>query len=403
MPTFIYQARDNTTNKTVSGSLKADSERMAGKTLLEQGLIPSSIKEESEAGSFFAKFTDRITLKDKLIFTRQLSTLISAGLPLAQGLYTVFEQTVNKKLKAVVGDIISSVEAGHTLADSFSKYPDVFDKLYLALIKSGEASGTLDESMQRIANQQEKDAQMMSKIKGALTYPLIVLLVISAVVGFMLFTVVPQVKTLYEDMNQELPFLTMIMVTITDVLIKFWWLLLMGLIAGGYFFSQWLKTDSGRATMDKFKLNVPVFKKMFRKLYMARFTRTAQTLLISGVPMLDMLDISAEAVNNLTIEKGIRAASEKVKSGKPLSASLKEQDYVLPLVPQMISIGEQSGRIDEMMGKTAQVYEDELDDEIKAISTAIEPILMLVLGVVAGGMVGAILLPIYSLVNTVQM
>lgn len=182
-------------------------------------------------------------------------------------------------------------------------------------------------------------------------------------------------------------------------MISFWWLVLIVLVVGGYFLRQYLKTEAGIKSMDTFKLNVPVFKGMFRKLYMARFTRTGQTLLSTGVAMLDMLRISAESVNNVVVSKSIDRAAEKVKGGKALSVALEPEEYILPMVPQMIKIGEQSGKIDDMMGKTAQIYEDELDEEIKAISTAIEPILMVVLAIVAGGMVGAILFPIYSLVS----
>jgi type IV pilus assembly protein PilC len=218
----------------------------------------------------------------------------------------------------------------------------------------------------------------------------------------MLFTVVPQVEKLYIDLGRELPLLTKIMVDAANLLASFWWILLAVVGFGVYFIIQYLKTEAGIRVKDLLKLNVPVFGKMFRKLYMARFTRTGQTLLGTGVAMLDMLKISARSVNNTILEASIKRVSEKVKSGKALSSSLQAEDYILSLVPQMIRIGEQSGKIDEMMGKAAQVYESELDDQIKTISTAIEPVLMVVLAVIAGGMVGAILMPIYSLVNGIN-
>jgi type IV pilus assembly protein PilC len=399
---FDYQAKDNSTNKVVKATVQADSESAAAKLLIAQGFTPLDIKEADDEGSFFARITNRITTKDKIVFTRQLATLIGAGLPLSQSLHTVMEQTDNKKLQAVVEDIVTAVEGGKSLSDSFSKHPEVFDKVFLALIAAGEASGTLDDSLRRIAAQQEKDAAIMSKIKGALTYPLIVLFVIFGVMAFMLFTVVPQVEKLYEDLNKTLPFLTQIMVTAADFLGQFWWLVIIILGVAIYFFLQYLKTEGGISFKDNLKLNVPLFGKMFRKLYMARLARTGQTLLSTGVAMLDMLRITSEAVNNTVIAGSIDRAAEKVKGGKALSTALQPEEYILPLVPQMIKIGEQSGKIDEMMGKTAQVYEDELDEEIKAISTAIEPILMVILAIVAGGMVGAILLPIYSLVNGIN-
>jgi type IV pilus assembly protein PilC len=399
---FNYEARDRATNKIVRSTLQADSENGAAKLLVKQGFTPLSIKESIGDGSFIAKITGRITVKDRVVFMRQLSTLIAAGLPLSQSLHTVLEQTENKQFQSVIQDIIGSVEGGKTLSDSFRKHDTVFDPVIIALVSAGEASGTLDESLQRVADQQEKDAATMSKIKGALTYPLIVLVVIFGVMAFMLFTVVPQVEKLYHDLKKELPILTQIMVSVADFLAHFWWLAIIAAGIGIYFLRQYLKTESGIKFIDTFKLNVPIFGKMFRKLYMARFARTGQTLLASGVSMLDMLAITAKAVNNTILEKGIMRAAEKVKGGKALSTAIQPEDYIMPLVPQMISIGEQSGQIDKMMGKAAQVYEDELDEQIRTISTSIEPILMVVLAVVAGGMVGAILLPIYSLVNGIN-
>jgi type IV pilus assembly protein PilC len=402
MKKFNYQAKDTSTNKIVRATVQADSENSAAKLLIAQGFTPLDIQEIDENGSFFGRFTNRITTKDKIVFTRQLATLIGAGLPLSQSLHTVMEQTENKRLQDVIEDIVTSVEGGKSLSESFSKHPEVFDNVFLALISAGEVSGTLDESLIRVAAQQEKDAATMSKIKGALTYPLIVLVVIFGVLAFMLFTVVPQVEKLYHDLKKTLPFLTQAMVSAANFLAHFWWLVAIVVGIGVYFFLQYLKTDSGIKFKDTFKLNVPLFGSMFRKLYMARFARTGQTLLSTGVAMLDMLRITSESVNNSVVSKSIDRAAEKVKGGKALSAALQPEDYILPLVPQMIKIGEQSGKIDDMMGKTAQVYEDELDEEIKTISTAIEPILMVILAVVAGGMVGAILLPIYSLVNGVN-
>ncbi len=399
MKRFNYEARDQSTDKIVKASIQADSESSAARVLIGQGFVPLSIKEESADGNFLAKITGRITTKDKIVFTRQLATLIGAGLPLAQSLSTVLDQTQNNQLKKVIEDIIASVEGGKTLHESFSKHKDVFDVVFLALVGAGEVSGTLDQSLVRIADQQEKDAAIASKIKGAMTYPIIVLFVIFGVMGFMLFTVVPQVEKLYHDLKRPLPFLTQMMVDMANFIGGFWWLVLIGLGAGGYFFSQFIKTDVGIKAKDTFKLNVPIFGQMFKKLYMARFARTGQTLLSTGVSMLDMLKLTSKSVNNVMVERSIVRASEKVKGGKALSESLKVEDYILLLIPQMIKIGEQSGRIDEMLGKAAQVYEDELDEQVRTISTSIEPILMVVLAIVAGSMVGSILLPIYSLVN----
>ena len=402
MKKFAYEARDQASNKIVKATLQADSENAAARLLVEQGFTPLKIKEESADKNFFERISGRITVKDKVVFTRQLATLIGAGLPLAQSLHTVLEQTQNKQLQSIIQEITASVEGGKSLSDSFSKHPAVFDSVFIALVSAGEISGTLDEALQRVAFQQEKDAATASKIKSALTYPIIVLVVIMGVMAFMLFTVVPQVEKLYHDLKKQLPMITQVMVNIANFLAQYWWLTLIIVGLAVYFSIQYLKTDAGIRLKDSFKLNVPLFGGMFRKLYMGRFARTGQTLLSTGVSMLDMLKITGSSMNNTILEKSIIRAAEKVKGGKALSVALQPEEYILPLVPQMIKIGEQSGRIDEMMGKVAQVYEDELDEEIRNISTAIEPILMVVLAVVAGGMVGAILLPIYGLVNGIN-
>lgn len=402
MKKFEYQAKDVSTGKTVKATVQADSEMSAGKLLIEQGFSPLEIREIDENGSLIKSLSGKVTTKEKIVFTRQLATLIGAGLPLSQSLHTIAEQTENKGLRTVVDSLIADIEAGRPLTDAFAKHPEVFDKVFLALVAAGEVSGTLDDSLKRIADQQEKDAEIASRIKGALTYPVIVLFVIGGVMGFMMFTVVPQVEKLYKDLHKDLPLLTQVMVSTADALKSYWYIAIAVLAIAIYFLRKYFQTEAGIRTADTIKLVVPLFGPLFRKLYMARFSRTAQTLLATGVPMLDMLNITSEAVNNTLVGNSIHHAAEKVKGGKALSASLEPEDYILPLVPQMIRIGEQSGKMDEMLGKAAQVYEDELDAQIKTISTLIEPLLMVVLAVVAGGMVGAILFPIYSLVNGIN-
>ena len=399
MRRYKYKAKDAKTGAALKGSIQAESERAAGKLLVERGYLPTSLVEEDSGGLFGG--SSKVTTKDKIVFNRQFATLIGAGLPLAQSLRTVGEQTINKTMKGVIETILSDIEAGRTLAEAFAKHPKVFDKVYLALIAAGEMSGTLDQSLKRLAMQQEKDAAMMSKIRGALIYPAIVLVVIMLVVAFMMFTVVPQVENLYKDLKQPLPALTAFLVGFANFLMAYWWLVI--LIAAGFiwFFIQFLHTKTGIEMSATFKLNVPMFKNLFRRLYMARFARTAQILLATGVAMLDTLRISGEAMANVVVQKSVDEAAEMVQGGKAFSDSIRGKDYIMPLIPQMSSIGEQSGKMDEMLGKAAQVYEDELDEQIRTISTMIEPVLMVFLAVVAGGMIAAILFPIYALVNMV--
>lgn len=400
MRRFDYKAKDKETGKMIKGSIQAENEQTAGKLLVEQGYIPQTVVEHGDGPLSGGK---RVTAKDRITFTRQMATLVGAGLPLALSLRTVAEQTNGKLMKSIAEEVLANVEAGKTLFESFSQYPDVFNGVYLALIKAGETSGTLDLAFKRLADQEEKDAAMLSKIRGAMVYPAIILVVIVAVLAFMMIAVVPQVDNLYRDMGQELPALTQFLVNITNFFGQFWWLVLIIVVAvsaGSYFFVK--RTPTGRRLMDLFKIHVPMFGSLFRKLYVSRFARTAEMMLATGVPMLESITIAIGATNNVVVEEEYSKCLDIVKAGKPLSEGLKDREYMLPLVPQMASIGEQSGKIDEMLGKAAQVYENELDEQINNISTMIEPILMVIMAGLIGVVIGGTLLPIYSLVNSVR-
>lgn len=399
MKTFTYTARDNATGSVVNSIIQADSERSAASILLSQELSPLSITEQNR-GSILDKITNRIRGKDKVFFTRQLSTLVEAGLPITQSLHTILDQTKNKRMQEVIQDIITSVEGGKTLHDAVAKHPDVFNNIYIALVRAGETSGTLDRSLKRLADQQEKDEAIMRRIRGAMYYPSIVLLVIVMVLVFMLVTIIPQIEQLYAGLNKPLPLATAALVWMANAVKYYWYLIIGGVFFVVYFFRQYMRTETGIKMSSNLKLNAPVISRLFRKMYMARFTRTADTLLEAGVPMLDMLDVAADAVDNVYIANSINVAAERVKGGMALSKAISDQEYFNELVPQMIKIGEQSGRISQMLGKVASVYEDELDEEIKAISTIIEPALMVFMAIMAGGIVMAVLMPIYSLVGT---
>ena len=402
MKRFIYKARDSKTGEIMKGVIQAENERTAGKLLIEQGMTPDRIDEDMSGVGLFQRFRNKVTMKDKIVFTRQFATLIGAGLPLSNSLRTVIEQTESKPMQKVVESILVDVEAGKTLTQACEKYPDGFNKVYIALLRAGEASGSLDVSLKRLAEQQEKDHAMISRIRGALIYPAIILMVIIAVLIFMVLMIVPQVQSLYKDIGKDLPWATMVLVSFANFLVAFWWLVTILLGIAIYFLLQFRKTTTGIEWSAMIKLNVPIFKTMFWRLYNARFARTASNLMSAGVSIQDTLQISAEAMNNVVLEKEIKDVSEKVKQGKTLSSSLKNLSYILPLVPQMASIGEESGKIDEMLAKAAQVYEDELEEQIRTISTMIEPVLMVVMAIMVGFIIVAVLFPIYSIVNDVQ-
>lgn len=397
MLSYSYTARDTATGKKIKADVQADSVQAASKLIQAQGYTPIDITVTG-ANNPISRFTSKVKAKDKILFSRQLSTLINAGLPLVQSLRTVGDQTQSKPFKTIITSIIADVEAGSPLSKALEKHPAVFNQVYISLVAAGETSGTLDKTLERLANQQEKDAEIMGKVKGAMVYPIIVLLVMVAVVGFMIVKVLPQVEVLYDGMpGTELPLVTKILLSVSHAVVSFWWIVLILGTLVVVMTSRWARTVAGKRTVDTIKIRAWPVAPLFMKLYMARFARTGATLISSGVPLLQVLDITAAAINNVNVGDSIHRAAEKVKGGKALSETLKGDPNFLQLVPDMLKIGEQSGAMEEMMVKTATYYEREVDDQIKAISTIIEPVLMVVLGVFAFIIVAAVLLPIYGL------
>ncbi len=399
MLTYRYEARNATTGKLVKAQVQADNEQVAANLLKTQGLTPLSITLDRRANGGRGVLS-RVSTKDRVLFSRQLSTLINAGLPLIQSLRSVEDQTVSKPLKKIIADIITDVEGGKAFSVALAKYPKVFDKVYISLVAAGEISGTLDTGLERLADQQEKDSDILSKVRGAMIYPIVVLIVMIAVVGFMIVKVLPQVESIYAGIpGATLPFLTKFLLAISHFVTHFWWITLIIIIALVLLYTRGSKTATGKNLVDKFKMKAWPFGPLFMKLYMARFARTAATLVSSGVPLLQMLDITADAVDNVHISRSLRNAAEKVKGGKSLSDAITNDPNFLVLVPNMLKIGEQSGSLEAMLDRVASYYEKEVDNEIKTISTIIEPVLMVIMGILALLIVAAILMPIYGLVN----
>lgn len=401
MTTYNYKARDTKSGKIVRSTIQADSESAAARLLMVQNVVPIEIKVASGNSKLLDKL-NRVTSKDLVIMTRQMSTMLNAGLPLAQVLATVAEQSQSRALKNIMSDVLSQVNGGGAFSDALAKYPDVFSQFYVAIVRAGETSGKLDTSLQRLADQLEHDADMLSKIKGAMVYPAIVLTVIVGVVIYMLVTLVPQVKHLYDDMHKTLPIQTQILQAVAGFLMQYWYITLLAIGIFIFFFGRWKRTTGGRKSIDALKLNAPMFKDLIRKLYMARFSRTMQTLVQAGVSILESLRISSDSVNNVLVHDDITAAMGPVKNGKSTSEALSGRDYILPFVPEMIKIGENSGSIDTMLGKVADYYDKEVDNTIKSISTLIEPVLMVIMAIMIGFIVAAVLLPIYQLSTGLQ-
>ncbi len=397
MPTYVYEARNAKDGQTTKAEVQADSEQAAAKLLHQQGLSPLSIKAKGQLLNL-GKIFNRVRSKDKVLFSRQLSTLINAGLPLVQSLRNVMGQTQNKTLKLTLTRVISDVEGGKSFSAALTQYPDIFNRVFISLVAAGEASGTLDKALERLADQQEKDAEILSKVRGALIYPAVIILVMVAVVGFMIVKVLPQVELFYKDLpGAHLPLVTRILLAVSHFTTKYWWVVVVMVVVGFIFTTRWANTLGGKQVIDKVKMRAWPIGTLFMKVYMARFARTGQTLIASGVPLIQMLEITGDAINNVHVEASLAKAIEKVKGGKALSDSLEGDRNFLELVPNMLHIGEQSGAMEAMMGKVADYYEKEVDNEVKNISVIIEPVMMIILGVVAFTIVAAVLLPIYGL------
>lgn len=398
MLTFEYSARNKADGRKVKSIVQAENEQAAALLIQGQGLSPLQIKLQDSNATGFKSVLQHIRSKDKVLFSRQLSTLINAGLPLVQSLRSVMEQTQNKALKVIVAQVISDVEGGSALSTSLGHHPKAFNKVFMSMVAAGETSGTLDTALERLANQQEKDAEILSKVRGAMIYPAVVIAVMIVVVGFMIVKVLPQVEILYEGLpGANLPLVTRILLGVSHFTIKYWWVVLGFTVFMAVALSRWVRTLGGKSVTDKIKMRSWPVGQLFMKLYMARFARTGGTLVGSGVPLIQMLEITGDAINNVHVEKSLSKAVEKVKGGKALSDSLEGDPNFLILVPSMLRIGEQSGSLEAMLNKIADYYEKEVDTAIRNISSIIEPLLMVILGVFAFTIVAAVLLPIYGL------
>lgn len=398
MLTFNYTARDPNTGQKVSAQVEASSEAAAAKIIRGEGLAPLEIKPIGARSSGPSRFTNRINTKQKIIFSRQMSTLINAGLPLVQSLRNVGDQMENKTFKLVINKIIADVEGGSSLSEALAKHPRVFNNIYINLIAAGEVSGNLDRALERIAYQQEKDAEIIAKVRGAMAYPAIVIMVMVLVVGFMVVKVLPQVKVIYEDLpGAKLPTITKALLAVSDFVISYWWVVIIIIAAAIFALTKYARTGPGKELIDKLKMRAWPFGQLFMKVYMARFARTGTTLVSSGVPLIQMLEVVSESINNIHVQRSVSHGIERVKGGKSLADALEGDPNFLPLVPNMLRIGEQSGSLEKMLEKTADYYEKEVDNQIKTISTIIEPLLMVILGLVAFVIVAAVLLPIYNL------
>ncbi len=400
MPTFVWKGR-TATGASASGELSAQSQADVVAALRQKKIIPTSIKIKEERKGF-TLFGGRVSKRALAVFTRQFSTMLGAGLPLLTCLEILSKQTESSGLKTVLGEVRADVEGGLSLADALRRQPKVFDNLFVNMVESGETGGALDTILQRLANYLEKSVALQRKIKGAMIYPAIITVVAILAIAVLLIFVIPIFAKMYQGVGRELPAMTQLVMKISDFMKVAALPLLIGLILLFTIIRRWHKTESGAKAMDPLFLKFPVFGDLIRKQAIARFSRTLSTLLASGVPIIDALEITAKSAGNWVIEDAILKARVSIKGGENIADPLSKTAVFPPMVTQMIAIGEASGGLDEMLSKVADFYDAEVDQAVENLTNALEPLIMVVLGGVVGFLVISMYLPIFQLASTIS-
>ncbi len=399
MSTFAYVGK-TASGEMRRGEIEAASAAQATATLRRQQLVPTSLKKKGSGLNLsmdIALFAPKVTNKDIVVFSRQFATMIDAGLPLVQCLEILSSQQTNKTFQKVLIDVKGSVEGGTTFADALGKHPKIFDDLYVNLIAAGEVGGILDTILNRLSGFLEKAEKLKAKVKGAMTYPVVVIIIACLVVAGLLIWVVPIFEEMFSSFGKALPIPTQIVVNMSEFLTSYWYIIIGAIVFVFFGIRYAYKTAKGRMVIDTILLRIPVFGDLIRKTAVARFTRTLGTMLSSGVPILEGLDIVSRTSGNVVIEEAVLKARKSLSEGKTLADPLMETKVFPSMVTQMIAVGEQTGALDAMLNKIADFYEDEVDAAVDSLTSLIEPMLMVFLGVVVGGLVIALYLPIFQL------
>ena len=399
MAVFNYTARPATGGDIQTGQIELPTKEEVFSYLARQRMIPVSVREKEKQLSL--QIGTGISMRDIVIFTRQFATMINSGLPLVQSLDILAEQTENDNLRKVIREVLYEVESGNTLADSMRKHPKVFTNLYVNMVAAGEAGGILDTILLRLATFLEKNDALTRKIKGAMIYPGVILTVAVSAVLILLYFVIPTFQQMFSSAGIPLPLPTRIVIGMSDVLQAYWWALIGGIIGGGFLLRSFYKTDAGELTIDRIFLRLPILGDLQRKAAVARFTRTLGTLVASGVSILEGLEITAKTAGNRVIHDAVMGSRASIAGGETISGPLKESGVFPPMVVQMINVGEQTGGLDEMLSKIADFYDEEVDAAVDALLSAMEPIMIVFLGTVVGGMIVAMYLPIFDMINAV--
>lgn len=401
MAEFVWEARART-GELRKGTMEAEDEPAVQARLRGQQLMPTKIKKK--AASLSLSIGTGVDLRDVVTFTRLFSTMIVAGLPIVQCLDILCNQTDNKHFAAILRDVKSNVEQGATFSDSLRRHPKVFDQLYVNLVQAGEVGGILDTILQRLAVYNEKAIKLRRQLKGAMVYPSAVLIIFTAVLGILLGWVIPSFKTVFKDLGGDdaLPWLTQMVIAASEAFISFLPLIFIAAVAAVIAIIYFYRTPKGKKVFHKLFLKLPVMGPVLRKIAVARFTRTLGTLLSSGVPILDAMEIVAKTAGNVVIEEAIMYSRSKIAEGKNMAGPLLETNVFPPMVVQMVGVGEQTGALDAMLGKIADFYEEEVDVAVAAMTSLIEPIMMVGIGGTVGVVLIAMYLPIFSIAGKIK-
>lgn len=400
MPIYKYQAFDKD-KKAQAGLVEANSKDYAAEILAEKGLSVAAISEVSSGqAKINLNFFNRVKTKDIVIFSRQFSVLISANVSMVQALKILVEQTANTTLKIVVSGVADEVDAGSALSEALGKRPEVFSSFYISVVRSGETSGKLDEVLSYLADEMEKDYDMMSKIKGAMIYPAFVLCSLIIVGIVMMIFVVPKLTGILTESGTELPVTTRILISVSGFMQKYWWLLIVMAVGLTAAFRYYFNRSRGRRQLDYIKLRLPIFGHLFQLIYLVRFTRSMNTLIVGGVTIDNSLKVAAEVVGNKIYQELIEETIKEVEDGNSISSVFINSKTIPKMVSQMLNIGEKTGKMDVILERITNFYSREISNMVANLMTLMEPLIMVVMGVAVGMMVAAIILPMYNLASS---
>jgi type IV pilus assembly protein PilC len=399
--TYAYKVRDRR-GELISGELVADNQALVLNRLREMGYIPVSVEQKKAGMSRELTIGKGFKLKDLAVFSRQFATMISSGLSLLRALAILEQQTKAKPLARTIGAVRLDVEQGASLSQALQKHPKAFNRLFVAMVKAGEAGGVLDSVLLRLADQIEREVSLRQKIKSAMTYPIVVLAFVLMILAAMLLFIVPQFETIYSDLGGQLPLPTRLLLGVSKAFRTYWYIVLAVIIIGSIVFNRWKKTERGRHQWDTIKLKVPVFGPLFHKTALSRFSRTLAALLRSGVPILQSLDIVSETVNNAMIADAIDDVKNSVQQGESIARPLLNHKVFPPMLVQMLAVGEETGAVDSMLEKVADFYDDEVTATVDALTSLIEPIMIAIIGGMVGAAVVALYMPMFNIINLIQ-